>query len=238
MSNQETNSELNNDAYPFPSDLDVVNISESFRFPLNAFTLPSADNQYMDHIMIPEGMINSRSQKLAERILSDYDGKELYIIVIMAGAFKFYSDLFTHLNQMMQYSNKRVYFKPIFCKLSSYMNTESTGKLHGLKGLDDASIKGKHVLIVEDMYDSGNTMIKLLEKVHELEPDSVKVAVAFHKKTHRNLHHNYFADYLGFLIPDEFVVGYGLDYNEHFRDVFHVCVLNQDGVDAFKDATP
>ena len=76
------------------------------------------------------------------------------------------------------------------------------------------------------MYDTGNSMFKLREKIASMGPASLRVCIAFHKKTSKNLKWGYFADYVGFLVPDKFLVGYGLDYNERFRDVFHLCVLN------------
>ena len=82
------------------------------------------------------------------------------------------------------------------------------------------------MLVVEDMYDTGNSMLKLLQRLKELGASKVEACIAFHKKTHKNLELGYFADYIGFFIPDEFVIGYGLDYNEYFRDVTHLCVLN------------
>jgi len=83
------------------------------------------------------------------------------------------------------------------------------------------------------MYDTGSSMEKLLAKVNESKPASVKVAVAFHKKTPKNVERNYFADYLGFLVPNTFVIGYGMDYNERFRDIFHLCEFGQKGIDKF-----
>ena len=86
---------------------------------------------------------------------------------------------------------------------------------------------------MEDMYDTGNSMIKLREKMEELKVASLQVAIAFHKKTQANVKHGYFADYIGFLVPDAFVIGYGLDYNEYFRELSHVCIFNQVGIDYF-----
>jgi hypoxanthine phosphoribosyltransferase len=65
-------------------------------------------------------------------------------------------------------------------------------------------------------------------------PASLKIATLFHKKNPKNLGHNYFADYVGFLIPDEFIIGYGMDYNEYYRDLNHLCVINKSGIEYFK----
>lgn len=68
-----------------------------------------------------------------------------------------------------------------------------------------------------------------------MKPASLKYAIAFHKKNHKNIHNNFFADYIGFFIPDVFVFGYGMDYNEYFREMSHLCVISKEGVEAFKD---
>lgn len=77
------------------------------------------------------------------------------------------------------------------------------------------------------MYDTGKSMKRLIDRLYELGASKVEACIAFHKKTPKNVELNYFAEYIGFFIPDEFVIGYGLDYNERFRDVNHLCVLNK-----------
>ena len=105
-------------------------------------------------------------------------------------------------------------------KVSSYSGTESTGKLKGVSKLDSIDLKGKNVLVVEDMIDTGLTMKLILEKLKTMQTKSLRVALAFHKKTDKNVHMpNYYADYCGFLIPDEFVIGYGLDLDQKFREL-------------------
>ena len=81
-------------------------------------------------------------------------------------------------------------------------------------------------MIVEDIFDSGATIVKTLEVLQKYLPMSVKVATLFHKKNLNNLKHKYFADYVGFLIPDVFVIGFGMDFNEYYRDLNHLCVIN------------
>ena len=95
-------------------------------------------------------------------------------------------------------------------------------------------MKGKNVLIVEDIYDTGHSMNSLLKHLLTLEPASVKVAIAFHKKVEVNIHLNYFANFTGFLIPNHFVIGFGLDYNEKFRELPHLCKINKHGIETFK----
>ena len=98
----------------------------------------------------------------------------------------------------------------------------------------EENVRGKHVLVVEDIFDSGSTIIKTRDVLKEYCPASLKFSVMFHKKNRENLKHNFFADYVGFIIPDVFVVGYGMDYNEHYRELNHLCAINQKGLDHFK----
>ena len=90
------------------------------------------------------------------------------------------------------------------------------------------------MLIVEDLYGSGKSIKTVREKILEQEPASLKLAMAFHMKMEVNIKVGYFADYIGFIIPDHFVIGFGLDYNEHFRDLPHLCIINKHGIDTFK----
>jgi hypoxanthine phosphoribosyltransferase len=122
---------------------------------------------------------------------------------------------------------------PVFQKLSSYINRNSTGNV---VGIDDvargAEVAGKHVLIVEDIFDTGGTMTKLIGKLEELDAKSIRSTIAFHKRNPKRVL-SYQADYIGFEVPNTFIVGYGTDYNEKFRDVPHLFELNALGIKTF-----
>jgi hypoxanthine phosphoribosyltransferase len=100
--------------------------------------------------------------------------------------------------------------------------------------VSEDQIKGQNILVVEDIFDSGTTIMKTRDVLEALEPASLKFATLFHKKNPKNLKHDFFADYIGFLIPDVFVIGYGMDYNEYYRDLNHLCVINKAGIEHFK----
>ena len=118
--------------------------------------------------------------------------------------------------------------------MSSYRGTESTGKLRGISKLEAMNLKGKNVLIVEDMIDTGLTMKLILNKIKSKQPRSLKVALAFHKGTDKNVHMpNYYADYCGFLVPDKFVIGYGMDLDGRFRELKHLCTISQYGISKY-----
>ena len=91
---------------------------------------------------------------------------------------------------------------------------------------EEANVRGKNVLIIEDVYDTGNSMEAMRKVLLRMEPKTLKVAVAFHKMNSRNLEFNYWPDYCGFFVSNEFVIGYGLDYNQQFRHLPHLCVIS------------
>jgi hypoxanthine phosphoribosyltransferase len=110
---------------------------------------------------------------------------------------------------------------------------ESKGRVE-IQGCDVSGLAGKHVLFVEDIIDTGLTMSSLLTYLNEqIKPASVRVASLVEKRTHRSC--GFKADYVGFSIPDVFVCGYCLDYNEVYRDMKHLVVLNKTGIDRFRD---
>ena len=126
--------------------------------------------------------------------------------------------------------------RPHFVKLNSYVDTKTTGQVKGIEALETIGLEGKNILIVEDMIDTGTTMKAVLSKITELyRPKSLRTAIAFHKKTRVNAEWGYFGDYTGFLMNEGvFVIGYGMDYNGHFRDLPHLCEINEDGIEAFR----
>ncbi len=95
-------------------------------------------------------------------------------------------------------------------------------------------VRGKNIVIIEDIFDSGSTMMRMLESLRSFEPKELKACTIFHKKNPKNLKHNYFADYVGFAIPDVFIVGYGMDFNDMFREIPHLVVLGDKGISTFK----
>ncbi|KAJ3186388.1 hypoxanthine phosphoribosyltransferase 1, partial [Irineochytrium annulatum] len=115
-----------------------------------------------------------------------------------------------------------------FIKVKSYENESSTGNVRiSLTEEELSAFRGKDLLIVEDIVDSGKTMVALIERLKAYGPATIKVASLLVKRTTRS--NGYVPDYAGFSIPDSFVVGYALDYNEVFRDLDHICVISETG---------
>ncbi len=167
-------------------------------------------------ILISKPKIDDRVQRLADEISRDYEGKELVLIGILKGAFVFMADLIRCL---------RIPCEVDFVRLASYgTGTVSSGNIMITKDIE-TPIRGRDVLIVEDIVDTGLTLYFLVDKLKEREPESLKVCVLLDKKERRKV--PFEAEYVGFDIPDRFVVGYGLDFNEMYRFLPDVCVIEE-----------
>ncbi len=168
----------------------------------------------VDEILIPEADIAARVGALGQAISRDYDGKEPLLVGILTGAFVFLSDLLRQITIPCHID---------FMATSSYGEaTESSGIVRILKDLDQ-SIESRHVLIVDDIIDTGLTMDYLLETLKARYPASLRVCALLDKVPRRRREVR--IDYRGFAIPDKFVVGYGLDFAGRYRNVPFVCVL-------------
>jgi len=168
----------------------------------------------VDEILIPEAAIAARVQELGQAISLDYEGKEPLLVGILIGASVFLSDLLRQISIPCQVD---------FMATSSYGEaTESSGIVRILKDLDQ-TIESRHVLIVDDIIDTGLTMDYLLETLKARYPASLRVCALLDKVPRRRREVR--IDYRGFAIPDKFVVGYGLDFAGRYRNVPFVCVL-------------
>ena len=165
-------------------------------------------------ILISEEEIQELVNELGERINKDYEGKEVIFAVILKGSLVFAADLMRRLTMPVKLD---------FMQASSYGESSvSSGIINIKKDLDNA-ISGKHVLIIEDIIDSGNTLAKLKQILLERDPASVKICTLLSKPSRREM--DVEVEYIGKDIPDEFVVGYGLDFNERYRNLPYIGVL-------------
>jgi len=183
-------------------------------------------------------MIKDRCDKLAEQIFDDYKGKEVSIVVILTGAFQFFSDLNESIMKVRairrpETDEEDVIVQYYMRKVSSYRNTESLGKDNVKVDISVEECQGKNVLIVEDIYDTGASMDSILESVRDKGALDVKVCVLLHKKNVLNLEYKYYADYIGFFMPMKFVIGYGMDLNEYVRDMRHICSISKAGIQKY-----
>ncbi len=164
-------------------------------------------------IFLSDSEIQNEVQALATQIVADYQGKDVVFVAVLNGAFMFAADLM---------KNIAIPSTITFVKVKSYQGTTTSGRVDEVIGLTD-SVKDKHVVIIEDIVDTGITMEKLFTLLSVEEPASIQIATLLYKPEAFKGKHT--PKYIGFTIPNKFVVGYGLDYNELGRNTKHIYQL-------------
>ena len=166
-------------------------------------------------VLIPEEDVRNRIQEMAAEISEKYKDREVIFIGILNGSVFF----LTALAQLMT-----IPIEIDFIAASSYVGTDSTGKVLITKDLA-RSIEGKHILIIEDIVDTGQTLHLLKEMLETKEPASLKVVTLLDKPDRRKV--EFEADIIGFRIPDRFVIGWGMDYDQKYRELPYIGVINE-----------
>ena len=169
-------------------------------------------------ILLTEKQIQQRVKELGQEIASHYVGKDLLLISVLKGSVLFMADLMRAIEAPLSIE---------FMVVSSYgADTATSGVVKIVKDID-VSIKDKHVLIVEDILDSGMTLSYLKELLSQRSPADIQIVTLLDKPARRKV--DIRADYIGFEVPDEFLVGYGLDYVEYYRNLPYIGVLKREG---------
>ena len=177
----------------------------------------------IERILITEEEIKAKLVELGDRITTDYAGRDLLLVGVLKGAFMVMADLARHIRLPLEFD---------FMAVSSYGSaTRTSGVVRILKDLDH-EIQGRNVLIVEDIIDSGLTLNYLLKNLRTRKPATLEVAALLHKTEMQRVPLD--IKYRGFDIPGEFVVGYGLDYAEKYRNLPYVATLRRE---AYAEAT-
>lgn len=162
-------------------------------------------------VLLSEAQVNARIQAMGEQISRDYAGKSVHLICVLKGGSFFMCELAKRITVPVSLD---------FMSVSSYGgDTKSSGIVKIVKDLDDP-IQGKHVLVVEDIVDSGRTLSYLLDVLKGRKPESLRLCTLLDKPDRRVV--DVHVDYTGFEIPDEFVVGYGLDYDQKYRNLPYI----------------
>jgi len=169
----------------------------------------------IEKILISEEEIQAKVKELAEILKKEYADKNPVVVGVLKGVVIFFADMVRQMDFPLQID---------FMWISSYTGTNSTGKMQVKRDVS-ADIKGRHVIILEDIFDTGNSLEFTYNHLLQKEPASLKICTLLEKPERRNPAVTVEADYVGFVIPNEFVVGYGLDYNEHYRNLPFVGVL-------------
>ena len=193
-------------------------------------SIPPTQKDIIDYVLITRKEVLERCKVLAKQIFEDHKGKSLLVVIIATGGFQF----FNYLNEaILDYRDEvqpaseeeDVRIEYMFKKLSSYINYESLGVENvRMQESTPDEYAGKNVLIVEDIYDTGASMEKMISTIKTYDPATVKTAILLHKRNVKNLAYNYTGDYVGFWCPNVFVLGFGMDFNEYLRDLRHICI--------------
>lgn len=165
-------------------------------------------------VLLSEEEVDAKIKALGEQISRDYEGKSVHLICVLKGGAFILCELAKRITIPVSMD---------FMSVSSYGNgTQSSGAVRIVKDLDEP-LEGKNVIIVEDIIDSGNTLHYLVEILHKRNPESIRICTLLDKPDRRvaDVH----VDYVGFAIPDEFVVGYGLDYAQKYRNLPYIGVV-------------
>ena len=169
-------------------------------------------------VLVSKDEIQNMVARIGQEITADYAGRRVLLICVLKGAFIFMADLVRCIDLPVEVD---------FMSVSSYGgNTSTSGVVRILRDLD-TDITGKNVIIVEDIIDTGLTLNHLKELLATRNPDSIAICTAFDKPERRKV--DVEVNYRGMTIPDEFVVGYGLDYAGDYRHLSDVCILGEDG---------
>lgn len=165
-------------------------------------------------VLLTEEEVDAKIKKLGDQISKDYAGKAVHLVCVLKGGVFFTCELAKRIGVPVSLD---------FMSVSSYgNNTSSSGAVKIIKDLDEP-LEGKDVLIVEDIIDSGNTLHYLVEILYKRQPNSIKICTLLDKPERRVA--DVKVDYVGFNIPDEFVVGYGLDYAQKYRNLPYIGVV-------------
>ena len=175
--------------------------------------VPVRWREQVERILITEEDIARRVRAMAREIQRDFPKRELVVVSLLNGTVMFLADLIRHLSLPLRLD---------FIGVSSYGTGTKSGQLVFTKELR-LDVRGREVLLVDDILDTGKTMVRVLEKLRRLEPKRIKTCVLLNKAARRI--EKVEADYVGFEIPDFFVIGYGLDYSERYRNLPFVGVL-------------
>ena len=169
----------------------------------------------IQEVLITEEEIQNRIRELGAILTEEYKDKDPIVVGVLKGVVVFYADMIRQLKVPCQMD---------FMWISSYAGTNTTGQMQVKRDVS-ADIKGRHVLILEDIFDTGTSLDFTYKHLMAKEPASLKICTLLDKPSRRKEGITLQADFVGFTVPNAFVVGYGLDYNEHYRNLPYVGVL-------------
>eukprot|EP01055_Gregarina_sp_Pseudo9_P001580 Gregarina_sp_Pseudo_9__1579@NODE_2060_length_1176_cov_54_466139_g1902_i0_p1_GENE_NODE_2060_length_1176_cov_54_466139_g1902_i0NODE_2060_length_1176_cov_54_466139_g1902_i0_p1_ORF_typecomplete_len284_score51_70Pribosyltran/PF00156_27/1_9e15Pribosyl_synth/PF14572_6/3_7e03Pribosyl_synth/PF14572_6/0_00084PRTase_3/PF15610_6/0_021_NODE_2060_length_1176_cov_54_466139_g1902_i047853 len=215
-------------------------VSDEYMYPKSSLVIPPYYESLVDGVIIPKGLIIDRIEKLALDIHRYYSfvhpTEELNLICTLKGAVPFFEYLTKFLRNFAKYNmvnQKRPAYVDHYVKASSYVGMSRQGDVqltHVSRGGHEQALtvfKDKDLLIIEDILDSGNTLEKMRQALKAAGARSVTSTVLFAKRVKGN--ENFKVEWTGFSVPNKFILGFGCDLDEHFRDLEHLCVISEEG---------
>lgn len=168
-------------------------------------------------VLISEKELDKRIKEIAKQISDDYEDKEVFMLCLLKGSISYFARLCENITIPIEYE---------FLRASSYHGATSTGEVK-MSYISTNDLKGKHVIVVEDIIDTGLTLSKIMSVLQDLNPDSIEITTLLDKPS-RRIVNDIVPKYVGFVIPDEFVLGFGLDWNEKYRNLPYIGVLKDE----------
>ena len=185
----------------------------------------SATKPLPESVLISESCLQNRIRELGTQISTDYENRELVLLGVLRGSVLFFADLSRAIfRAQLTDSGREVQVRFEFVQLTSYHNGTKPSRIQLIRGGSDY-LEQRHVLIVEDIVDTGYTLKFLFEHLRTLNPKTVKACTLLNKPSQRRV--PVAIDYIGFEIPDAFVVGYGLDYAQEYRNLPYIALLKE-----------
>lgn len=196
--------------------------------------IPQYYKPFVGQLLLSDKEIQARVVELSKEIFDYYKSRPFVILVMLKGGFVFFNALFQELQKLYANGEHSNYLNPEFIRVQSYQNDKSTGKIT-VHNLSVDNLLGKEVLIVEDIVDSGLTLSHFIETLQNNSVKDLKVVCLMNKYKNRTVGIDTKIDFCGFILEFcPFIVGYGMDYNEYYRDLNHIMVINKDGKENFK----
>ncbi|GMS93120.1 hypothetical protein PENTCL1PPCAC_15295, partial [Pristionchus entomophagus] len=204
----------------------------SLQMPPEAFDIPRSYMGDLAGVVIPEGMIKDRVRRLAYDIHSTIGNEPLALLCVLKGSYKFFTALVDELAMARFDCPHPMTVEFIRCK--SYENTQSTGTVEIIGMSNLAELKGQNVLVVDEVVETGRTIARLLHTLYELGAKKCWTALLTSKRVVRSV--DAAEDFVAFSFPDKYIVGYGLDFNNRFRDLRHICYMSKSCVEKYQNA--
>ncbi|OMJ67411.1 hypothetical protein SteCoe_35434 [Stentor coeruleus] len=203
-----------------------IYVQDGFAIPADLVSIPKRYKPFIDHVLVNHGLLQDRISKLAEDISILYDGQKVTMLVVLKGAFRFAKDLAEAIDRVQG----NIIYNLEFIRVKSYENdSQQTVRIESMEKI---ALENRNIIVIEDLVDSGTTLSGLKTEILSHNPASLRICTLFYKRNPINT--VIIPDVIGFSVPNDWIIGYCMDYNEVFRDLNHVSILNEEGKAHFR----